>query len=215
MKSTQEFLNTIYKSGLVVDGSIGPKSKAAIAVAMADLKNRFASKGLEWWDNAFISLRFGNDYTDNATDWLVYVNGSDMYAMNCTTKPGKYWVYNPVTYGGVTGAACLVGDRQYKDAWTFVNSTNWQTLWLGAPYFYQVGEVEIYRDGNKNDVLELDSTTIQKGLFGINIHRGDITTIIWNWSAGCITIMYNLWVEFLGKGLFTNGQLVSNTILNM
>ena len=52
----------------------------------------------------------------------------------------------------------------------------------------QVGIVEGFRDSNKNTTIELNPQTLQKGLYGINIHRANATkksTKVDKWSAGC------------------------------
>ena len=52
----------------------------------------------------------------------------------------------------------------------------------------KIKKVSVYRDNNKNTILDYDKTTISKGMFGINIHRSNQNTESVNvekWSAGC------------------------------
>jgi hypothetical protein len=62
----------------------------------------------------------------------------------------------------------------------------------------------VYRDRNKNDKFEFDESTIDTGVFGINIHRatkyaGKTSTNVDKWSAGCQVIASNdNWMAFLG-----------------
>ena len=65
------------------------------------------------------------------------------------------------------------------------------------------GEVEVYRDDNKDQILDFDDVTKEWGYFGINIHRSNPSTestIVEKWSAGCQVFKkiadYN---EFLDK----------------
>jgi hypothetical protein len=53
--------------------------------------------------------------------------------------------------------------------------------------FCQVKPVEVFRDKNLDDKAE-ETATIDKGLFGINIHRANekfTSKLIDKWSAGC------------------------------
>jgi hypothetical protein len=50
------------------------------------------------------------------------------------------------------------------------------------------GDVEVYRDNDRDMILDFDPNTIEKGMFGINIHRSNPnteSTIVEKWSAGC------------------------------
>lgn len=50
------------------------------------------------------------------------------------------------------------------------------------------GSVKVYRDGNKDKEYDYDINTIEKGLFGINIHRSNeyyTRSTIDGYSAGC------------------------------
>ena len=49
-------------------------------------------------------------------------------------------------------------------------------------------EVEVYRDDNKDMILDYNESTIDKGFFGINFHRSNPHTESYRvdkWSAGC------------------------------
>ena len=50
------------------------------------------------------------------------------------------------------------------------------------------GEVEVYRDDNKDQILDFNDVTKEWGYFGINIHRSNPHTesqVVEKWSAGC------------------------------
>jgi len=51
----------------------------------------------------------------------------------------------------------------------------------------QCKPVTVYRDNNKNNIAEV-TTTLDTGMFGINIHRANpklVSKLIDKWSAGC------------------------------
>ena len=84
-------------------------------------------------------------------------------------------------------------------------------LKLVQPYFNQVKPVKIYRDGNRDNTVDRNVPT-QEGLFGINIHTAGWNYVVWNWSAGCIVIPRQYWLELLP--MFTNGALYDFTLLH-
>ena len=63
--------------------------------------------------------------------------------------------------------------------------------------------VKVYRDRDKDGHYDFDPSTIDEGLFGINIHRatkyaGKTSTYVDKWSAGCQVIASNDdWHSFL------------------
>ena len=63
--------------------------------------------------------------------------------------------------------------------------------------------VKVYRDNNLDDCYDFDESSIQEGLFGINIHRatkyaGKKSSQIDRWSAGCQVIAaYDDFMEFM------------------
>ena len=68
----------------------------------------------------------------------------------------------------------------------------------------QAKPLEVYRDDNTDGVYDCLEEDVQKGIFGINIHRatsrkGGKSTRVDKWSAGCRVIAsYDDFEEFLG-----------------
>lgn len=100
-----------------------------------------------------------------------------------TTDPGKYYLNNPLSS---SGTAILV-EGYYVDAFMFgKHKGSYDALIQASP-------LPVYRDRNKNNILDMDKNTIQKGMFGINLHRGNLYTIvdsIGKNSAGCQVVKY-------------------------
>ena len=101
-----------------------------------------------------------------------------------TTDPGVYWLENPMK---VEGCAALVADRQYRGVYSVdLHAGKYRAL------CQRNGPVSVYRDGTRDAVLNYDPSTIQEGMFGINLHAshqvgdgsGD-STVVGKWSAGC------------------------------
>lgn len=96
-----------------------------------------------------------------------------------TCDPGTYYLENPMN---VAGTAVLVAD-QYKDVWKIdMHAGKYEALCQRA------GKVRVYRDSNRDDILDHDPGSIATGYFGINLHRSSLSgesTQVNKWSAGC------------------------------
>jgi hypothetical protein len=94
-----------------------------------------------------------------------------------TTDPGTYWLENPMRAEGTA----IYKPGQYRGAYE-VGYHNGKYLALtqtGAP-------VQVYRDGDRDNILDLDESTVMTGYFGVNIHKaGTSSTSVGKWSAGC------------------------------
>jgi hypothetical protein len=93
-----------------------------------------------------------------------------------TTDPGSPYLLRPINN---YGCAVLV-PGQYRGAYS-IGKHRGQYLAL-----VQTGPVQVYRDDNRDKVLDMDPSTIQTGYFGINIHKrtGESDTVN-GASAGC------------------------------
>ena len=93
-----------------------------------------------------------------------------------TTDPGIKSLKAPMN---AKGTAILV-PGQYKGSHTIgFHQGKYEALVQCAP-------VKVYRDANKDNILDTDKRTIDTGMFGINIHKAGIASVIVDgWSAGC------------------------------
>lgn len=188
-----------------VDGIIGPVSLAATQQYVLDeiAKRKWVKPGTE-----FVWIRTDQTFDNKFADVVVRFNqGKADMVLPCSTTAGDFYVFNPLTVGGITGVA-VAAEQQIIESHKFVTSSSWKSLWLGAPYFQQVRPITIYRDGNKNK--NLDKSITQFGLYGINFHRAGIGSLVDRWSAGCQVVPDKQWFEAIK--IFTNGQLTNFTL---
>jgi len=188
-----------------VDGIIGPMSLAATQQYVLDelAKRKWVKPKTE-----FVWIRTDQTFDNKFADIVVCFNqGKADMILPCSTTAGDFYVFNPLTVGGITGVA-VAAEQQIIESHKFVTSSSWKSLWLGAPYFQQVRPITIYRDGNKNK--NLDKSITQFGLYGINFHRGGIGSFIDRWSAGCQVVPDKQWFEAIK--IFTNGQSTNFTL---
>jgi len=203
----QALINSISNFNLKEDGVIGSKTLwAAMEVAKRECKNR----AFEYPTKGLLFLRTDSNLTNTFDDFVLRINGGVVdYVSSCSTTAGQYWVHNPVTSGGVKGTA-ITTQQQVKFAHKFITG-KWSDLWLKAPYFQQVRPLKVYRDGNKDGVI--DRVISKVGLFGINLHRGGIGNLINRWSAGCNVTPDQDWFNIIT--IFEHGDLIDYTLIEL
>lgn len=94
-----------------------------------------------------------------------------------TTDAGTYWLQNPMNKKGTA----MMVPGQYKKAYKIGKHTGYLALVQSKP-------IKVYRDNNRDIILDVDSATIEEGMFAVNIHRASAITkskLNTNWSAGC------------------------------
>lgn len=191
-----------------IDGIVGPLTLGG-AKAWID-----AEMNIRGWVkpvNDLVWIRTDQSFDNKFSDYVVRFNNriADMI-MPCSTTPGDYIVFNPLTVGGITGSA-VACEQQVIGSHRFVTAPDWKHLWLNAPYFFQAGAIEIWRDANKD--RNLDKNIKTKGWYGINFHRGGIGHAVDTWSAGCLVVPDVRWFEAIK--IFQNNQLINFTLIEL
>ena len=157
----------------------------------------FKAKGYAWFTKGSYNLNIigvrsnNNKVTDKYDDIIVVdYNTDNCHKRVCytiTTEPGKYYMQNLCN---PKGAAILV-PGQYRGCWQIgLHRGKYKAL-------CQCKAVKVYRDNNKDMIYNMTPKSIDKGIFGINIHRSNKTCIcdtIDKYSAGCQ--VFNDPVEF-------------------
>lgn len=96
-----------------------------------------------------------------------------------TTDPGTYWLLEPMNSSGGTA---MVAAGHYKNCWSLgYHKGKYRAL-------VQTGDIDVFRDYNRNNVLDFLNGTKIRGKYGINCHRASATTRtlkVDKYSAGC------------------------------
>lgn len=96
-----------------------------------------------------------------------------------TTEPGSYYMIKKLL--NPKGTSILV-PGQYRGCWELgKHQGKYKALVQKKP-------IKVYRDGNKDEIYDMDSNRIDSGVFGINIHRSNeyiTSTFVNAYSAGC------------------------------
>ena len=135
------------------------------------------------------------------------------FCFEATTDPGDDYMDNPI----VEEKGCaILKPGQYRGS---------HKIRLHGGKYTALGQkkdVTVYRDRNKDGKYDLNESTTDTGLFGINIHRatsrvGKTSTYIDKWSAGCQVIASNDdWNKFLSiceKAREIHGNSFSYTLI--
>ena len=136
-----------------------------------DFENLFKKKKYAYFKNGnynlnIIGVRRGDNKVDNKFDDFIVVIYNTPLKKECRA------IYQ------VNGTAILV-EGQYRGAYKLGKHKGQNAL-------IQYKDLLVYRDKNKDKIYDYITSTIDKGKFGINIHRaGKNSTQINNWSAGC------------------------------
>ena len=132
------------------------------------------------YDLNLFGIRVGRD--SNKFDDIVGCAYKDEGAWRveywrATTDPGFFYLENP---HNIKGTAILV-PGQYRGVWS-LDYHQGKSLALCQ----RNGEVKVYRDANRDRILNMNKDTISEGFYGINIHQaGKISSRVDRWSAGC------------------------------
>ena len=162
------------------------------------IENAMAEKGYRYFKSGDLNLnivgvrnsetknRVTNAFDDCIT--LSYKLDSEwkFHCFKCTTDPGTHWVENLLNPNGVA----ILKPGQYRSSHKIgLHQGKYEALRQAKP-------LEVYRDDNTDGVYDCLEEDIEKGIFGINIHRataktGGKSTRVDKWSAGCQVIASN------------------------
>lgn len=186
----------------------------------ADFEKIFAKKGYAYFTKGEYNLNIigvrhkGNIITNTFDDYIVVIYNTNKEQnirkiFPCTTLPGKKAMQHPIA---IKGTAILpVG--QYRGCWTIgSHKGKYKALVQAKP-------ISVYRDGNKDNKFDLNPISIDKGIFGINIHKaGDNSTLVDGWSYGCQvfkkSIDFASFMRLVEKSATLYGNKFTYTLLN-
>lgn len=161
------------------------------------------------------NLLNGNKHTNTFNDAMVLIYKVDgkweKKIWDITTDPGQSILSKPIAKNGT---AILV-PNQYKGVYALdLHNGKYRAL------CQRLGKVKVYRDNNKDDVLDFNPKTIDEGSFGINIHKaGNTTTATYvnGMSAGCQVFKnvadFNSFITIMEKSAKLYGNKFTYTLL--
>lgn len=125
-----------------------------------------------------------------------------------TTDPGIYYLQKELL--SPKGCAILV-PGQYRGLWKIgFHRGKYKALVQDKP-------CSVYRDRNKDNYLDFDSSTIETGMFGINKHHGYESAVVNNNSAACQVDRYKKDLDFslsvAKKSVSLYGENITYTLI--
>ena len=159
-------------------------------LATYDFESLFKKKGYAYFKNGAYNLNIigirtaGNKVTNLFDDFIVIIynlpSGIQKRAIyEATTDPGKHFMLKPMNDKGTA----IIVPGQYRSTYKIaLHKGKYKALCQRKP-------ISVYRDNNKDLTYQFDPKTIDKGIFGCNIHKaGAASKYVDNWSAGCQVI---------------------------
>tara|TARA_R110000751_G_scaffold245967_1_gene345962 strand:- start:1234 stop:1848 length:615 start_codon:yes stop_codon:yes gene_type:complete len=156
-------------------------------MSVAHLQSVIEGLGYKYFTNGdynvnIIGVRNSNLVANSFDDTMICTYKVDgvwkLKEWSITTDAGSYWLENPMG----DGCALLV-PNQYRSCYSLdLHQGKYEAL------CQRLGEVEVYRDDNRDQILDFDDATKEWGMFGINVHRSNPNTessVVEKWSAGC------------------------------
>lgn len=146
--------------------------------------------------------KINNQFTDELN--VIYKEGETWIhkRTRITTIPGlKKAFLDPSNPKGVA----ILAPGQYINTWKIrqhKQSEGYQALGQNKPVF-------VYRDNTKSGVIHLEEKTLDKGVFGINIHKSGAVQSenVNNWSEGCQVFKKAASFDLFMKWVVKHGSL--------
>jgi len=144
-------------------------------------------------------------YKDDKNQWIGK-------AYPATTDTGTYWLKNPMHQEG----SALLKEGQYVDTYSRgLHRGQYMAL------TQQLKPVTVYRDYNRDALLDFANGKEMTGMFGINIHRANqtgTTKTVDKYSAGCQVFQnaddYNSFMEMTKKHAELYGNKFTYTLID-
>tara|TARA_R110001632_G_scaffold34993_5_gene88571 strand:+ start:45 stop:668 length:624 start_codon:yes stop_codon:yes gene_type:complete len=162
-----------------------------------------------------IGIRNSINKSNSFDDFLffIYKENND-WIKKCyeiTTDAGSYWLENP---SNRKGTAILI-PNQYSSAYKIdKHQGKYDSL------CQRIEKVQVWRDNNKDNILDFNIASKEWGFFGINIHRSNPHTESFNvnkWSAGCQVFKkvadFNNFMTICKKSSISYGNKFTYTLL--
>lgn len=189
----------------------------------ADFEKILINKGYTYFNKGAYNLNIigvrhkGSKVTNKFDDCIVVTyNTPDNKPVKkiypATTLPGKKAMEHPMSYKGTA----ILKEGQYRGCWKIgYHKGQYKAL-------VQVEPISVYRDGNKDDIFDLKPTCIDKGVFGINIHKAgnavNGSTLVDGWSYGCCVfqkaIDFSAFMRLVERSASIYGNSFTFTLIN-
>ncbi len=156
-----------------------------------------------------IGVRSNNPVANKFDDeiHLIWVEDGEwqQFSGPATTDPGTYYLENPMRIEGTA----ILAPGQYRVYKWDLHRGKYKALCQRA------GNVKVYRDNNRDRILDWGNGDGIEGSYGINIHHaGTNSTQVDKWSAGCqVFARLSDWNEAVAIWERSNADLFTYTLI--
>ncbi len=149
---------------------------------------------------------------------LIYKNKKrewEVQSSVITTDPGEKYLVHPLNK---KGAAILV-PNQYRGVYKIDTHARHNSKFAHEALCQRGNVVKVWRDNNRDKILDHDPETVDEGWFGINIHRSKVgeASYVGSYSAGCQVFKngtdFKLFMSAVKKSADLYGNSFSYTLL--
>ena len=133
------------------------------------------------YDLNIVGIRTKDMESNRFNDWLtvfyIFDQIWNFFAFPATTDPGTFYRLNPANVKGTA----ILKPGQYRGAYKIGRHKHYNALQQQRP-------VIVYRDANRDKILDTTGIKEDTGMFGINIHHASAfkpSAVVDKWSAGC------------------------------
>lgn len=200
--------------------------KGLHAKMIADkVKSVMEKKGYAFFSNGIFNVNIigirskeakSNKFDD--TMLLIYKNKKKEWEVQSsviTTDPGEKYLVHPMNK---KGTAILV-PNQYRGVYKVDIHARHNSKFAHEALCQRGNVLKVWRDGNRDKILDHDAETIDEGWFGINIHRSKVgeASYVGSYSAGCQVFKngtdFKLFMSAVKKSADLYGNSFSYTLL--
>ncbi len=190
-----------------------------------NLRSVLDEKGYSFFESGIfnvniIGIRSDEHQSNNFDDTilLVYKNKKRSWEVQssvATTDPGEKYLMHPIND---RGTAILV-PGQYRGVYKVDIHARSNTRFAHEALCQRGGKLKVWRDNNRDKVLDHDPESIDEGWHGINIHRSKVgeADYVGSYSAGCQVFKngtdYKLFLDVIKRSRDMYGNSFSYTLL--
>ena len=190
-----------------------------------DVKSVMKKKGYVFFESGIFNVNIigirskekkSNKFDD--TMLLIYKNKKKEWEVQSaviTTDPGEKYLVHPMNR---KGTAILV-PNQYRGVYKVDIHARHNSKFAHEALCQRGNVLKVWRDGNRDKILDHDPETIDEGWFGINIHRSKVgeASYVGSYSAGCQVFKngtdFKLFMSAVNKSAELYGNSFSYTLL--
>tara|TARA_R100001015_G_C4629240_1_gene189940 strand:+ start:1764 stop:2399 length:636 start_codon:yes stop_codon:yes gene_type:complete len=200
--------------------------KGLHAKMIADkIKSVMEKKGYAFFSNGIFNVNIvgirskearSNKFDD--TMLLIYKNKKKEWEVQSsviTTDPGEKYLVHPMNK---KGTAILV-PNQYRGVYRVDIHARHNSKFAHEALCQRGNVLKVWRDGNRDKILDHDPETVDEGWFGVNIHRSKVgeASYVGSYSAGCQVFKngtdFKLFMSAVKKSAELYGNSFSYTLL--